>query len=50
MGSSPAELFATADSLGYRFSRLNDDGTPGPALGAGDLERVEIENLLLTTA
>jgi hypothetical protein len=45
--SSPEELFSIADSYGYDFFTLTNDGTPGRRLTARDLRQITIDNVLL---
>lgn len=46
-GTSPGELFAEIDSVGYGGWRLEENGTPGEPWQSIDLEQIHLENFVL---
>jgi FkbM family methyltransferase len=47
MGSNAREYLDAVEKFGYAVFRLNPDGTAGNRLGAADLERVWLDNVLV---
>ncbi|HEY1378841.1 MAG TPA: FkbM family methyltransferase [Gemmataceae bacterium] len=47
MGSSVREFLDAVESFGYAAVRLRPDGTAGDRLGAADLERIVLDNVLV---